>query len=204
MNSLCIVTDDELLAVAFLVGGEWKRPLETVQLGDVSQAAAAIQRGIRSLRLREILAADGETLSQDVDPAVTAVTAPVRLVVASVDEHLNAAAGPERFEVSGAGEEWVVNAVEVGGVHRIVRVPRDEAQGFVIALLISRSQVQDELGLCLLVRNDDGRLAGGLHAHDGVVRLLTTQPDGSLEVGEPQMVDAVSISAAVDAMSTSA
>ncbi|MBT9258043.1 hypothetical protein KMZ32_18285 [Phycicoccus sp. MAQZ13P-2] len=57
-QQLVVVTDDELLATAALLGMSWVRPLLTVDPSSRPQVAAAVVRGTTTLALRGLLVGD--------------------------------------------------------------------------------------------------------------------------------------------------
>jgi hypothetical protein len=70
-----VLTDDELVAIAVEQGAEWFGNLPTVETSDVTHLANASARGFRSLTVRSLLSAKGEsrldsTLLAALGPAV--------------------------------------------------------------------------------------------------------------------------------------
>jgi len=189
-----VATDDEVLAVDFLVKGRWDRPLGTVTVDSPDELAGAVRRGMRSLRLRGLI--DDHQLSAELAPLALSTTKPLRLVLAVVDQELNTVAGAERFELCGDGAEWVLNAIDGTGVHRMTVLPAEDGAEFLAHCVVARSSLSDKSQLCLLGRTADGAIRSGLVADDGSVTSLHATPDRALTIGnqlEPSLAVVVPI-----------
>ncbi len=126
----CVITDDELVALAQQFGIEWTRPLDTVDLEDRDDTVRAVARGVRSLMIRGLVDAGGR-LHADTEIVRDALRADLRLTTTWVDDEMGQLPGVERFDLLQApGDTWIARTSFPGGVHRLVRADAKDGLGF--------------------------------------------------------------------------
>jgi hypothetical protein len=136
-----LLTDDEVVAVSACLGSPWPTSTPTVNQSDVDALLAAIERGRRSLAVRELLVTEGAdlgVLDEQVQAAVGESLASGLIISVHVtDLALRPLGLPPNYHHYGAvGDEvWVVDAVVPAGAHRIGRANRSDCLQMLAALL---------------------------------------------------------------------
>lgn len=176
-----VVTDDELVAIAYLAGQPWTRPLATVDVADEDSLLMAVGRGLRSLSLRGIVD-DEARLSTEADHVVATLGRAVRLAATSVTEEYHQRPDVERLELVEGEDGWYAVTAAPGGVWRFSPVELELAKEF-FSQLAAAYVPADEVGL-LLGQNADRSSRGCILVGDGGVMQFPIgangEPDPSL------------------------
>lgn len=131
-----LISDDEAVALAIAAGSFWPSPLPTVDIEDDAELHRAAMRGRRSLMLRGLLTADGD--SSVISPEVLALSAPVAGAQKTVclflgDESLNSV-GFDLYAFlypATADDAWRMESVGDGGIRSVEQVSASHARDLV-------------------------------------------------------------------------
>lgn len=158
-----VLTDDELMALAFTESVPWTRPLATVAVHDERERTMAVGRGLRSLAIRGLLDEGGLPI-EPLREVGRASGAPSRAVAAWIDSDYRVRQDMERFEVLRVDDDsWLALTVAPGGTHRFVSAELKTICAFFAALLDSWR----ESPALLVLGRKDHRVVAALRA-DGV------------------------------------
>lgn len=193
MNSadlaFCILSDDELVALAHSQQRHWARPLATVNVSSQHDLTAAVARGYRSLLLRGYLDDDNAAGAELLLPLSLVGTKP-GIMATWVSRDLAQAPGAERFELF-ANEcgEFIAATTRPGGVHTFAAIEGREGLSFFADMALAH-QVgpgpDDQTRFCVLVRGADEHLVGGFVVDVGnAIRLAPDDLGGMTETTGP-------------------
>lgn len=130
-----LLTDDEVVAAAAVLGGSWRAPLPTVAAEDASEMIKAAMRGRRSLEVRGLIQR-GAVLEPRLAEVLTALVRrrPDRIgyVGDVVDRSLLAGAAFAAFLDDGGGTLVVTTA---DGVNEFTRATQSEIDEFMVAFV---------------------------------------------------------------------
>jgi hypothetical protein len=118
------LTDDEIVAIAALVGQKWTSRLPTVDVRSDAELAAATLRGWRSLTLRGLADADGRHLTEVIG-SLYGVVPVIRSYVADAQIAELPSGNRSYFRRRPGG--WTVEATTPIGVHLFRAVAEEDA-----------------------------------------------------------------------------
>jgi hypothetical protein len=115
-----VLTDDEVLALATRAGVGWPSASPTVDVADSGALSAAVQRGVRSLIVRELLGVGGEDhLADPVDRVVGPLLGgtPILGIYPATDQLRYVSVGVATAYYQGDEAIWVSELITGAGVH---------------------------------------------------------------------------------------
>lgn len=180
-----VLTDDELLALAFTESVPWTRPLATVDVHDERERTMSVGRGLRSLAIRGLLD-DGGLPIEPLRAVGRASGAPVRAIAAWIDSDYRIRPNMERFEViRGDDDSWLALTVAPGGTHRFVSAELTMIGAYLAALLDSWR----ESPALLLLGRQDRRIVAALRADAIGIARLPVGADGEPDVDSVGLIE---------------
>lgn len=157
-----LLTDDEVIGLAFLAGSSWTRPLPTVDTSSPRELERAVGRGVRSLAVRGLLV--GELVDATVaEGAVRLMGRHPSLIASPVDVELNLVTGSDRGEYFFAADGdgfFVLTTAE--GVNVFSPMTPTEAHTIVAGMAAEAEGSESTNQLALLARGPGGEISGFL------------------------------------------
>lgn len=121
------VTDDEIVAMSGRVGRRWEGPLPSIDLERPESLIEAAARGIRSLRIRGLVAGEDDDLAEEALDLARAASGDVLAVAFLADQDRPLLPIGPGVAVIRSGEEFVVDVALADGTHDIATVAGAQA-----------------------------------------------------------------------------
>lgn len=187
LNQTLLLSDDEIVAVAARLGGEWKTGLPTVDAADPKDLIRAAARGNRSLAIRGLLAAEGALKPRILDrlsQAVGAVPQQEGYVADASDLQLPAGL---RFAVFDTGPQAKLLVLTLpNGVNEVSVLPRTTVRELIGALIEGAQQAgEPRRPLVLLAPLGEKSLGFAVVSFEGIKAGRGEGPSIDLSKGIP-------------------
>ncbi|MET4160032.1 hypothetical protein [Agromyces sp. PvR057] len=174
-----LLTDDEVVAAAALLGGAWRAPLPTVSVEDPGEMIKAAARGRRSLGVRGLMQ-DGATLAPQLAEALSAIVRrrPDRMgYVGEVADRGLLAGGA--FAAFLDGELGTLVVTTANGVNEFTRATQDEIDDFVVAF-VAAGRSEERRPIVVVAPVDETTTRFAVATRDSV--LFGLGPIGALDL----------------------
>ena len=136
----CVLTDDEVIALAIRINQTWPSALPTVDTSDLAAVEAAAERGTRSLVVRDLLGVRGidelaTSLARIVDGVFTGRPALATYLADQSYRYVAAGFASAHFAID--DDMWLTEVTVPTGVHYLRMVPSEVCRESALTLLRS-------------------------------------------------------------------